>query len=165
VRQINNHFICIKEPFVNNYMLPFSASSFQHFHRENPCWQLLYGHTSLRRTNYEFFTHSITDLLSRRWSLLFSFSIYRATWPWKHWRRNKHRLKLIAVNHPGMAVTIYALIYIAVTGLSLPGAGHSYFGRWRCFLVCCGERWLFLSLPLSAQLWLFWRPGFCFAMR
>ncbi len=25
-------------------------------------------------------------------------------------------------NHPGMAVTIYALIYIAVTGLSLPGA-------------------------------------------
>jgi hypothetical protein len=31
VRQMNNHFICSKKLFVNNYMLPFSASSFSAF--------------------------------------------------------------------------------------------------------------------------------------
>jgi len=41
-------------------------------------------------------------------------------------------------NHPGRAVAIYALIYIAVTGLSLRAQP---FSRWpvALFSVCCGE--------------------------
>lgn len=81
-----------------------------------------------------------------RWLLLFAFGLAvvlffacgldrRLTWDYMMERRGEWQE--YAAQHPVLAVLVYFAVYVAVTGLSLPGAailtlvGGALFGRWQ----------------------------------